>query len=209
MLKRIVNFLRRKLTDKLIDEDLIIRKIESKKIQQLNNQVTAGVGSNFYPEAEVYNLQHDRLKIKIGNNCHIRGELLILPYSKGIEIGENCYIGKNSIVRSYERIKIGDSVLIAHNVTIIDSDSHEIDYIERQNGYIEMIRSGIHHKGKITSLPIKIDDHVWISYNVAILKGVTIGKGAIIGAGAVVTKDVPAFTMVAGNPARVVKELPH
>lgn len=56
--------------------------------------------------------------------------------------------------------------------------------------------------------PIVIEDDVWIGEYAAIMKGVTIGKGAIVAAHAVVTKDVPAYTVVAGNPAKVVKDLP-
>ncbi|MCZ8192279.1 MAG: DapH/DapD/GlmU-related protein, partial [Microcystis sp. LE19-338.1B] len=59
----------------------------------------------------------------------------------------------------------------------------------------------------IQSAPVVIEDHVWIGFNVGILKGVTIGKGAIIGAGSVVTKDVEPFTVVAGNPAKIIKRL--
>lgn len=57
--------------------------------------------------------------------------------------------------------------------------------------------------------PVRIEDHAWVGFNVIILKGVTIGEGAIVAAGSVVTKDVPAFTVVAGNPARVIRELPR
>ncbi len=59
----------------------------------------------------------------------------------------------------------------------------------------------------IKSAPVVIEDHVWIGFNLAILKGVTMGKGAIIGAGSVVTKDVEPFTVVAGNPAKIIKRL--
>ena len=59
----------------------------------------------------------------------------------------------------------------------------------------------------IKSAPVVIEDHVWIGFNVAILKRVTIGKGAIIGAGSVVTQDVEPFTVVAGNPAKIIKQL--
>ncbi|MBK8021791.1 MAG: hypothetical protein IPK19_10285 [Chloroflexi bacterium] len=54
--------------------------------------------------------------------------------------------------------------------------------------------------------PIRICDKAWIGFNAVILKGVTIGEGAIVGAGSVVTKDVPAWTVVAGNPARIIRE---
>lgn len=59
--------------------------------------------------------------------------------------------------------------------------------------------------GNVRTAPITIKDYAWISYNVCILKGVTIGEGAIVGAGSVVTKDVPDWTVVAGNPAKIIR----
>jgi galactoside O-acetyltransferase len=56
--------------------------------------------------------------------------------------------------------------------------------------------------------PVTIESKAWIGFNVIILKGVTIGEGAIVGAGSVVTKDVPPYTIVGGNPARVIREIP-
>ena len=62
-------------------------------------------------------------------------------------------------------------------------------------------------KGNVVTAPIIIEDYAWISYNVSILKGVKIGKGSIVAAGSVVTKDTPPFSIVAGNPAKVIKQL--
>ncbi|MFN7691728.1 MAG: DapH/DapD/GlmU-related protein, partial [Bacteroidota bacterium] len=62
-------------------------------------------------------------------------------------------------------------------------------------------------KGNIASKPIVIHDKVWISFNAIILKGVTIGEGAVVAAGSVVTKDVAPYTMVAGNPAKFIKNV--
>ena len=59
------------------------------------------------------------------------------------------------------------------------------------------------------SKPITIEDNVWIGENAVILKGVQIGRGSIIACNAVVTKDVPPYTIAAGNPARIVKDIPH
>jgi acetyltransferase-like isoleucine patch superfamily enzyme len=178
------------------------------KISLCIRQVTIGKNSRFYPEAEVLNLQNRKDKIVIGENTHIRGELLIWPYGNGISIGNNSYVGKNTIIRAAEKIIIGSNVLISHNVMIIDSNSHEIDHIERAEGFKRLIKEGLPtEKGNVKNAPIIIEDYVWISYNVCILKGVTIGKGAIIGAGSVVTKNVPPFTLYAGNPAKFIRDI--
>lgn len=162
-----------------------------------------------YPESKVGNLQC-RSKLKIGSGTHIRGELFVYPYGDGLTIGENCYLGEYSVIRSGAKITIGDNVLIAHGVTIIDNDSHEFDYLKRAESYRNLILKG-HPKelGEIKASPIVIEDYAWISYGVAILKGVKIGQGAVIGANSVVTHDVPPFCIAVGNPARVIKELPH
>lgn len=180
-----------------------VKIIDNKK----NIAAVIGEGTIFYPESEVYNLGKTKNNIVIGKNTHIRGELFIYPYAEKLVMGDNCYVGANSIIRSGELITIGNDVLIAHNVTIIDSDSHEIDFNERATSFVNLINHGHpSQKGNVKTAPIKIEDNVWISYNVGILKGVTIGRGAIIAAGSLVTKDVPAFTIVAGNPARIIKK---
>jgi acetyltransferase-like isoleucine patch superfamily enzyme len=172
-------------------------------------QTICGEKSKFYPEAKVYNSQ-SKDKIVIGKNTHIRGQLLILKYGGSIKIGDNCYIGDGTRIWSGESIIIGDNVLISHNVSIIDTNSHEMDFLERAERYIDLISNGPwDSKGSIITSPITINDYVWVSFGATILKGVTIGKGAIVAAGAVVTKNVEPWTVVAGNPAVVVKYLPE
>lgn len=193
-----------KLVDVRVLEDMIVNM----NINAFYEQVDIDENSKFYSSAKVFNLNNNKNEIIIGHNTHIRGELLVYPYGEGIRIGNYCYIGENSIVRSGEKVVIGDNVLIAHNVTIIDTDSHELDWEKRHFGFKYMIEKGhSKNKGVIKTAPIIIEDNVWISYNVCILKGVTIGRGAIVAAGSVVTKDVLPFTMVAGNPAKIVKQL--
>jgi len=99
------------------------------------------------------------------------------------------YINSNLNLSCFERIEIGKDVAIAENVCIRDSDNHTI----------------VPGKYKKTK-PVIIGDHVWIGMNATILKGVEIGTGAIIAAGAVVTKNVPPNCLVAGVPAKVIKE---
>lgn len=97
------------------------------------------------------------------------------------------YINSDTKIRCANSITIGDDVAISHNVTILDSDFHNIEGVEN-------------------SAPVKIGDHVWIGTKVTILKGVSIGNGAIIAAGAVVTDNVPEKVLVAGVPAKVIRE---
>lgn len=162
----------------------------------------------FHPEAIVDNLQNDSSKIAVGKGTNIRGTLLVFSYGGRITVGSNCYLGKDSNIWSASQIEIGNDVLISHNVNIIDTNSHELDYEDRAKSYVEMTTIG-HPKNvvNVDSAPIKIGNHVWINFNCTILKGVTIGNGAIVAAGSVVTKNIEPFTVVAGNPAKVIKQL--
>jgi acetyltransferase-like isoleucine patch superfamily enzyme len=172
------------------------------------NNVTIGKKSKFYEQARVINLQGNSAKINIGENTHIRGTLLLFAHNGNINIGNNSYIGNGTQIWSANVINIGNDVLISHNCNIIDTNSHEIDYLERKESYLKLLENG-HPKENISvqSAPIIIEDHAWINFNVSILKGVTIGKGAIVGAGSVVLKNVEPFTMVAGNPAIFIKNI--
>jgi acetyltransferase-like isoleucine patch superfamily enzyme len=90
---------------------------------------------------------------------------------------------------------------------VFDSDTHPLNARERHRQYIEIITTGHPSRIDLREEPVTIEDDVWIGSNVVVLKGVTIGRGAVIGAGSVVTHDVPPLVLVAGNPARVVREL--
>ncbi len=165
-------------------------------------------GSKFYPEAKVNNFSKNPNNIVLGEGTNIRGELCVFKFGGKITIGNNVYVGELSKIRSAESIFIGDNVLISHNVNIVDTTAHEINHLERAEGYINSIKYGHPStKGSVQTAPIVINDYVWINFNATILKGVTIGEGAIIAAGAVVTKDVLPFTMVGGNPAKQIKHL--
>lgn len=182
--------------------------ISKSKHIKYSSQSIIGKDSKYHAESSLHNLAHQKNKIQIGNNTHIRGELLVWPYSQGIIIGDYCYVGKNSIIWSGEQIIIGNNVLISHNVTIIDSDSHEIDHKERAESYKKLLEQGHSMSvGTVKTSPIIIEDYAWLSYGVSVLKGVTIGRGSIVAAGSVVTNDVQPFTIVAGNPARLIKTL--
>ena len=99
------------------------------------------------------------------------------------------YINNNARIVAFNRINIGNGVAISENVTFRDSDNHSIEGSQ-----------------KPISAPIIIEDYVWIGINVTILKGVKVGEGAVIAANSLVNRDVPPRTLVAGVPARVVKD---
>lgn len=126
--------------------------------------------------------------LKIGGNFLLFYDCDIIVFKNAeLELGSG-FLNSNVKIRCKNRIKIGKNVAIAHDVTIMDSDAHNIDYDNYQ-----------------MTKPVLIGDDVWIGSRALIMKGVIIGKGAIIAAGSVVTKDVPAYSMVAGVPAKIIK----
>lgn len=147
-------------------------------------------------------------RIVIGSKCCIRGILEIQRKGGEIYISDRCYIGEYTRIWAAQSITIGNDVLIAHNVNIFDNDTHPIDFMERRVDAENIIFNGKRENfSTLKSAPVVIGDDAWIGCNSIILKGVSIGKGAIVAAGSVVTKDVEPFTLVAGNPAKVVKQL--
>jgi acetyltransferase-like isoleucine patch superfamily enzyme len=116
-----------------------------------------------------------------------------------LEIGDFC--GFSSVcIWAHTKIIIGNNVNIGADTIVMDSNAHSLQYMNRREIESDM-------QDKISS-PIQIQDDVLVGVRCIILKGVTIGARSIIGAGSVVTSDVPPDTIVAGNPARVVKTLP-
>ena len=112
-----------------------------------------------------------------------------------LEVGEDCGFTGTTLVAA-DRITMGDRVLVGGNASIVDFHFHPLT----PEGRAENINDG-------AAAPIVIGDDVFVGMEALILKGVTIGDGAVVGAGSVVTQDVPARTVVAGNPAQVVREL--
>lgn len=160
-------------------------------------------------DATVQNLAKKPESILIGKNSVIGGQLLVFAHAGKIEIGESCYIGESTRIWSADSIKIGNRVLISHNVNIHDTNSHSVDSELRHQHFVQIMSSDHPQKNNfdIQSKSVEIEDDVWIGFNSTILKGVKIQEGAIIAACSVVTKDVPPYVVVAGNPARVIKNI--
>lgn len=106
-----------------------------------------------------------------------------------IEFGDNCFVNSGTVVMSVLEITIGDDVAIANEAYLMDTDSHGVEGRPVKNA------------------PVRVGAGSWIGARALILPGVTIGRRCLVAAGAVVSRDVPDDTLVAGNPAKVVREL--
>ena len=116
-----------------------------------------------------------------------------MAYGKNVHIGDAFYANFNLVLVDDIDIYIGNHVMIAPNVTIT-ATGHPVHPELRKNG-------------TQFSIPVRIEDDVWIGANVVILPGVTIGKNSVIGAGSVVTKNIPENVVAVGNPCRVLREI--
>lgn len=144
-------------------------------------------------------------RIDIGKDCEI---CALLSCKKGgiLTIGSHTTI-RGGEIQCLRKVQIGDHVIISNNVTISDNNNHPTSPLKR----VKMCESGFHSTlwgwPESESAPVVICGNVWIGARCTILKGVTIGEGAIVACDSVVTKDVPPFTIAAGNPARIVKQI--
>jgi acetyltransferase-like isoleucine patch superfamily enzyme len=198
----------RKLFDKIASKIYIVGKMQYERIaiDLLYKKGNIDPSVKFSTNTNLQNLSNNKDAISIGYNSNIEGLILVYPYGGKVIIGEHCSLSPNSRLVSTAQITIGNRVLIAHNVNIIDNNSHPIDAALRHKDFVESFTIGM-QPHELNAAAITIEDDVWIGHNTTILKGVKIGKGAIIGACSLVTKDVEAWSVSVGNPLRVVKYL--
>ena len=175
--------------------------------QQFDRYTTIAHDVQLGPNAWCFNGKENRTHITLHNKVMCRGLLRVENFGAGhIVIHPNVYIGDDSLFSCSNRIEIGSYTLIAHSVHIFDNDTHPVDWKMRFDDWKAIMEAQPHVKPQIASAPIIIGQHVWIGFNTIIMKGVTIGEKSIVAAGSVVTKDVPANTLVAGNPARIIRK---
>ncbi len=158
------------------------------------------VGRNFIAQdnCEINGLSEKGLrfgdKVTVGSYSIIRPTNLYGgPPGVGLKIGNNSSIGPYSYIGCSGYIEIGNNVMISPRVSIY-SENHVFD-----DATIPMIEQGVSRSFVI------IEDDCWIASNSVILAGVRIGTGSVVGAGSIVTKDIPPFSIVAGNPAQIIK----
>jgi acetyltransferase-like isoleucine patch superfamily enzyme len=121
----------------------------------------------------------------------VRGTRILIWDNAQLEIGPESYVNYDAVLSCFDHITIGSKCAISWNTNILDANTHEliVDGLPRPR-----------------SEPVVIGDNVWVGTGATILSGVTIGDGSVVAAGSVVTSDVPSMALVAGNPARVIRE---
>lgn len=180
-----------------------------KKLYKIINHwyVARFVAPQFDTLGSIPEIAHPRSLVIFGRNIHVGKYAQIIcasdncvrftswPGKQGsaeIIMGDYCLIAPGVRISAAKSIRIGDNCMLAANVIISDSDWH---------GIYNRIRPFRCTK------PVVIENNVWLGERVIITKGVTIGENSVIGAGAIVTKDIPANSVAAGNPARVIKTI--
>jgi len=154
--------------------------------------MTAAINRLSYDDA-------DRIRALFGEliGKELDGTVSLIPplYATGgdnTRIGRNVFINQNCTMYDLGGIDIADDVMIGPNVSLITS-GHPVAPSQRRAG--------------VTASPIVIERNVWIAANVTVIGGVTIGENSVVAAGSVVTKDVPAYTLVGGNPAKIIRSI--
>ena len=180
-----------------------------KRLYKIINQwyVRRFIAPQFDSLGNIPEIAHPRSLVIFGRNIHLGkyAQIICAPDNcvrftswpskqadAEIVIGDYCLISPGVRISAAQSIRIGDNCMLAANVTISDSDWH---------GIYNRIRPFRCTK------PVVIENNVWLGERVIVNKGVTIGENSVIGAGAVVTKSIPANSVAAGNPARIIKTI--
>ncbi len=188
-------------------EHLALTNPTTTREREARSVAVVGEATKLFDAARLVN-EYDRAHLTIGARCYIMGEILLLRPEARFTMGNFCSVGAGTKIWVRSGVTIGNYVLIAHRVDIIDNNSHSLDWRDRREDAHDVFERGVKlDTSRVSSAPIVIEDDVWIGARSTILKGVRIGRGAVVAAASVVTRDVAPFTLVAGNPAKVIRQL--
>lgn len=197
-MKKIINFFLNKLISPIL---------------RYKGNISVGQNTIFLNNFNIINSNFNH--VDIGEESIIGATIIFEKKGGNVSIGNRVYIGDSKIICK-SSITFENDILVAWGVTFYDHNSHSLNYKNRQKDICQVLYDHKNHSGNylankdwsdVESRPILIKNNAWIGMHSFIMKGVTVGEGAIVAAGSVVTKDVPSFTVVAGNPARVVKQI--
>lgn len=179
-----------------LDEEVLGMMIRTKKLlRQLNSDDFADDGESANLLQELFGSVGKHVSVGMNFHCEC---------GKHIFLGDKVVINMNCTFLDNNIIRIGSNVLIAPNVQLYTA-THPVEACERFVEDWDEQSGDLFFRTK--ALPITIGDYVWIGGGAIVLPGVTIGDNCVIGAGSVVTKSIPAGSVAAGNPCKVVREL--
>lgn len=176
------------------DEELAAMRLKAHKLSARYNSV-------FEDEEDIRHKILSELIPNIGKGTYMQGPIQF-DYGAFTTFGENCYANFNFTVLDICPVTIGDNVFFGPNC-MLATPVHPFRYQERNIKYKE---DGTAYDDEYAK-PITIGSNCWLASNVVVIGGVTIGEGCVIGAGSVVTRDIPANSLAAGNPCRVIREI--
>lgn len=175
------------------DEELIILRTKAHRLSQHYNTL--------FEDDNLRNTIIDELIPSKGEGLYLQGPIYF-DYGIFTSFGKNCYANFNFTVLDVCPVNIGSNVFFGPNCSLM-TPMHPLRWQERNIKFKDDKTAYDDEYAK----PISIGDNCWIAANVVITGGVTIGEGCVIGAGSVVTKDIPANSLAAGNPCKVIREI--
>lgn len=131
--------------------------------------------------------------VKCGRNVHCQSSARFGTPSRKVRLGNHVGIGPGCLFLA--ETEIGNKVLVAANVAFLNRDDHRVD----------IVGAAMWDSGRGDRFKVVVEDDVWIGHGAIVLSRVTLGSGCIVAAGSVVTRDVPAYAIVGGNPARLIR----
>ncbi len=147
-------------------------------------------------------------RVAIGSGSDLRCNLVLERAGAAFTAGSRTHIGGGTLFSLAAGATVGDDVLISFDVLVMDHGGHALDFPGRASDCTDWML-GRKDWTRVPIGPVTIRDKAWVGARSILLKGVTVGEGAVVGAGSVVTRDVPDWTVVAGNPARVIRAVPR
>nr|WP_298052225.1 sugar O-acetyltransferase [uncultured Lachnoanaerobaculum sp.] len=175
------------------DEELTILRTKAHRLSQHYNTL--------FEDDDLRNTIIDELIPNKGEGLYLQGPIYF-DYGIFTSFGKNCYANFNFTVLDVCPVNIGSNVFFGPNCSLM-TPMHPLRWQERNIKFKDDKTAYDDEYAK----PISIGDNCWIAANVVITGGVTIGEGCVIGAGSVVTKDIPANSLAAGNPCKVIREI--
>lgn len=187
-----------------------LRQQERMRLSKRLKMFSIGTGSRFLATlSEFPFVDYGQCSITVGDGSLVRGTVNLQKEKASFSVGSNTAIGGGSTMVIVSGISIGNNVLVSYECLFMDNNGHNIDPEIRKNDLPDLLKNKPKNWEVVTSAPIIIEDNAWIGARVIILKGVTIGEASIVSSGSVVTKNVEPYTIVGGNPAKIIGTVPR